>query len=232
MQLGLPLSPAPAPAEEVHFVRRRGARRYILRVLDDGSLRVTVPWWGSKREARAFVDAQQVWIAGQRGKRAARASARWGVGADVLVDGVAHRLATDDRGCVTLDGAVVAPAAAEERALKAAVQAWLRARAAATLPGELLALAARHDIAVTRVSIRNQASRWGSCSRRGTISLNWRLVQTPPFVRDYVLLHELCHLAEHNHSDAFWRLLDQLMPDWQPIKARLDEMVELYLNDV
>ena len=45
-------------------------------------------------------------------------------------------------------------------------------------------------------------------------------------------LHELCHLAEHNHSDAFWRLLGQVMPDWQPIKERLDAMVELYLNDV
>ena len=218
MQLGLPLSPEPTPAEEVHFVRRRGARRYILRVLDDGSLRVTVPWWGSKREARAFVDAQQAWIAGHRGKRAARASARWGVGADVLVDGVAHRLTTDDHGRVTLDGGVVAPAVAEERALKAAVQAWLRARAVATLPGELLALASRHDIAVTRVSIRNQASRWGSCSRRGTISLNWRLVQTPPFVRDYVLLHELMHRRELNHSARFWRHVAAVCPRY--VEAR------------
>lgn len=253
MQLGLPLSPGPTPADdrrdtapetprdmtspapeaeavpppaavsapapdEVHFVRRRGARRYILRVLDDGSLRVTVPWWGSKREARAFVDAQQAWIAGQRGKRAARTSARWGVGAGVLVDGVALRLTTDDRGRVTLDGAVVASAAAEERVLKGAVQAWLRGRAVATLPGELLALAARHDIAVTRVSIRNQASRWGSCSRRGTISLNWRLVQTPPFVREYVLLHELMHRRELNHSARFWRHVAAVCPRY--VEAR------------
>jgi predicted metal-dependent hydrolase len=237
VQLGLPLSPpeppsqdtremprarapqavpaAPAPAaDEVHFVRRRGARRYILRVLDDGTLRVTVPWWGSKREARAFVESQQAWIAGQRGRRAARVTARWSVGADVLVDGVAHRLAADDAGRVTLDGAVVAPAPGDERTLKAAVQAWLRARAVATLPGELLALAARHDIAVTRVSIRNQASRWGSCSRRGTISLNWRLVQTPPFVREYVLLHELMHRRELNHSARFWRHVAAVCPQY------------------
>ena len=218
MQLGLPLSPEPAPAEEVQFVRRRGARRYILRVLDDGSLRVTVPWWGSKREARAFVDAQQAWIAGQRGKRATRTSARWGVGAEVLVDGVAHRLTTDDHGRVTLNGGVVAPAVAEERALKAAVKAWLRARAVATLPGEVLALAARHDIAVTRVSIRNQASRWGSCSRCGTISLNWRLVQTPPFVREYVLLHELMHRRELSHSARFWRHVAAVCPRY--VEAR------------
>lgn len=216
MQLGLPLSPDPPAAEtpEVHFVRRRGARRYILRVLDDGTLRVTVPWWGSKREARAFVESQQAWIAGQRAKRTARVTARWGVGAELLVDGVAHRLALDEGGRVTLAGAVVAPAAGDERALKAAVQAWLRARAVATLPGELLALAARHDIAVTRVSIRNQASRWGSCSRRGTISLNWRLVQTPPFVREYVLLHELMHRRELNHSARFWRHVAAVCPDY------------------
>jgi predicted metal-dependent hydrolase len=214
-----PVETAPSPAaDEVHFVRRRGARRYILRVRDDGTLRVTVPWWGSKREARAFVESQRAWIAGQRGRRAARVTARWGVGAEVLVDGVAHRLAIDEAGRVTLDGAVVAPAAGDERTLKGAVQAWLRARAAATLPDELLALAARHDIMVTRVSIRNQASRWGSCSRRGTISLNWRLVQTPPFVREYVLLHELMHRRELNHSARFWRHVAAVCPEY--VEAR------------
>jgi len=53
---------------------------------------------------------------------------------------------------------------------------------------------------VRRVTVRNQRSRWGSCSRRGTVSLNWRLLQTPAFVRDYVILHELAHLREMNHS--------------------------------
>jgi predicted metal-dependent hydrolase len=145
-------------------------------------------------------------------------TARWSVGAEVLVDGVAHRLVTDEAGRVTLLGAIVAPAAGAERMLKAAVQAWLRARAAATLPGELATLAARHDIEVTRISIRDQASRWGSCSRRGTISLNWRLVQTPPFVRDYVLLHELMHRRELNHSARFWRHVAAACPRY--VEAR------------
>lgn len=220
VQLGLPLSSETPAGEtsEMRFVRRRGARRYILRVLDDGTLRVTVPWWGSKREARAFVESQQAWIARQRDTRSARVTARWGVGAEVLVDGVAHRLVTDEAGRVRLDGAVVAPAAGDERTLKGAVQAWLRARAVAMLPGELLALAARYDIVVTRVSIRNQASRWGSCSRRGTISLNWRLVQTPPFVREYVLLHELMHRRELNHSARFWRHVAAVCPRY--VEAR------------
>ena len=77
---------------------------------------------------------------------------------------------------------------------------------------------ARHDITVARVSIRNQASRWGSCSRRGTISLNWRLVQAPPFVREYVLLHELMHRRELNHSARFWRHVAAACPRY--VEAR------------
>jgi predicted metal-dependent hydrolase len=73
-------------------------------------------------------------------------------------------------------------------------------------------LAARHGIEVARVSIRAQRSRWGSCSRRGTITLNWRLVLAPDFVRDYVMLHELMHRRELNHSPRFWRLVAAVCP--------------------
>jgi predicted metal-dependent hydrolase len=75
-------------------------------------------------------------------------------------------------------------------------------------------LAKLHGIEVARVSVRNQRSRWGSCSRRGTISLNWRLIQTPAWVRDYIILHELAHRREMNHSDRFWREVERLCPDY------------------
>jgi predicted metal-dependent hydrolase len=76
-------------------------------------------------------------------------------------------------------------------------------------------LAAPHALPVRRVTVRNQRSRWGSCSRRGTISLNWRLVQAPPFVRDYLIFHELAHLREMNHSTRFWQTVAGLCPDYQ-----------------
>jgi len=70
---------------------------------------------------------------------------------------------------------------------------------------------------------------WGSCSIRGTIILNPNLIKAPKECIDYVILHELCHIAEHNHSERFWRLLTQVMPNWKQIKSKLDGMAEMYL---
>lgn len=72
---------------------------------------------------------------------------------------------------------------------------------------------------------------WGSCSAKGSLLLNPHLVKAPRECIDYVILHELCHIAEHNHSERFWRLLTQVMPHWKAVKSRLDGMAELYLNE-
>jgi predicted metal-dependent hydrolase len=96
--------------------------------------------------------------------------------------------------------------------LRDLVEPWLVARARRELPAALLGWAAEFDITVPRVSIRNQRSRWGACSPNGTITLNWRLIQTPPAVRDYVLIHELMHRRELNHSRRFWRLVAAACP--------------------
>ena len=77
---------------------------------------------------------------------------------------------------------------------------------------ELLALARQHELTVSRVSIRNQRSRWGACSPGGHITLNYRLILMPPDVREYVLLHELMHLKQPNHSPRFWRLVSAACP--------------------
>lgn len=88
----------------------------------------------------------------------------------------------------------------------------LRARAARELPPELLALASVHGLTVARVTIRDQRSRWGSCSPKGHIALNFRLLLMPPDVREYVLIHELMHLKQANHSRRFWRLVEAAFP--------------------
>jgi predicted metal-dependent hydrolase len=72
---------------------------------------------------------------------------------------------------------------------------------------------------------------WGSCSPNGRILLNPHLVKAPRECIDYVIVHEVCHLKEHNHGSKFYKLLDQMLPSWRPIKARLDGMAELLLNE-
>jgi predicted metal-dependent hydrolase len=97
----------------------------------------------------------------------------------------------------------------------------LRQHARRVLPPRLRALAAEHDVAVTRVSIRNQRSRWGSCGRDGHISLNWRLVQMPDWVCDYVLIHELMHLRRMDHSPAYWKHVADACPRYKEARAWL-----------
>lgn len=74
-----------------------------------------------------------------------------------------------------------------------------------------------------RIQIRDQRTRWGSCSTRGTLSFNWRLVLAPFEVLDYVVVHELCHLREQNHSRRFWRLVESRRPDWRVQRDWLNE---------
>ena len=97
------------------------------------------------------------------------------------------------------------------------VDEWraLREQARLELPLRLLELAAQHGLAVSRVSIRNQRARWGSCGRDGHICLNWRLVLMPPAVREYVLIHELMHLRRMDHSPAYWRLVADACPGYR-----------------
>jgi len=94
-------------------------------------------------------------------------------------------------------------------------------RARRELPARLRELAVQHGLPVSRVSVRNQRARWGSCGRDGHICLNWRLVLMPPPVRDYVLLHELMHLRRMDHSPAFWRLVAAACPDYLAARAWL-----------
>lgn len=101
-----------------------------------------------------------------------------------------------------------------------ALRLW-RAQARAVLPGRLIELATQHECIVAAVSIRNQRTRWGSCGRDGHISLNWRLVLMPEWVRDYVLVHELMHLRRMDHSPAFWRLVEAACPDYRAARQWL-----------
>lgn len=176
MQPGLPFdlpeSPGPPGHLEIHFIRVRRAKRYVMRVRPDGALRVTIPRGGSKAEAHRFAERHMAWALRQR-----------------------SRLLATRR--------------------PPGVDRELRLRAARELPPQLLGLAERHGLVVRRVSIRNQRSRWGSCSPHGHIALNFRLLLMPDHVREYILVHELMHLRQPNHSIRFWRLVEAACPGFR-----------------
>lgn len=195
----------------VTYVRHQRARRYILRVLHDGTLRVTLPRWGAKRDAEVFLRQSRAWIEKQQQiRRDTPASPAWADGCDILLDGTPLRIAveTADDAVVVRVGEIVVPALPRRGRhpdVRERVQAWLRAAATRDLPPLVAVHAAALGITVARVSVRDQRSRWGSCARSGAITLNWRLLQMPVFVRDYIVIHELMHRREMNHSPRFWR---------------------------
>ena len=204
MQLVLnlePRPPIPNPQPLIPvlvFVRHPRARRYVIRVTDERTVRVTVPRWGSRRAAAAFAAGQHAWI----DKQLRRAQAE-----------------RDLRERRTANGRSVGPD--DEREPAIVEQRVMIVRAKKELPARLLELAARHSLTVSRVSIRNQRWRWGSCSRSGHICLNWRLVTMPEDVRDYVLIHELMHLKRMDHSPKFWKLVADACPPYKEARAWL-----------
>ena len=195
-----PSLPFDAGSPRYEFVRHPRARRYVIRVVGDGTVRVTVPRWGSKREAEAFAGRERAWIEKQQRRVEAERERR--------------QRETRNGGSAPADSDIGAAAIGDQ-------QRALRERARRELPQRLLELAAQHRLTVTRVSVRNQRWRWGSCNRNGHICLNWRLVQMPDGVRDYVLLHELMHLKRMDHSPKFWKLLGDVCPDFKAARAWL-----------
>jgi predicted metal-dependent hydrolase len=186
-----------------------------------------VPRWGSPRDARRFVEESRAWVTRQRAAREAEAAVdrRWRNGSTILLDGEPQvlRVEPHDDGPRLWCGEARVPVRGPLNAADLAphVVRWLGLRARRELPPALIALAEAHGLSVSRISIRDQQSRWGACSRRASITLNWRLVQVPPAVREYVLLHELMHLKELNHSDRFWRLVAGVCPDYQQARRWL-----------
>jgi hypothetical protein len=198
----------------LHFVRHPRARRYVLRLDRDGAARVTVPRGGSLRAAREFAERHTAWVERQiQERQTTPAAPAWGNGTEFLFRGetVVLTVAAERQRAAFADQEF----SLHPGGVRQHVERHLQTLAAAELVVRTNELAAQHGVTICRVIVRNQRSRWGSCSVRGTISLNWRLIQTPPSVRDYIILHELMHTREMNHSDRFWRHVEAVCPAWR-----------------
>ena len=207
--------------------RHRQARRYTLRI-DAASREVvlTLPPRGTVREARDFAQKHGAWIAA-RLKRLPQA-APFVHGTEVPLRGELHRIvhrrgvrgtvwtAADDEGNGLLCVAGEAPH------INRRIGDYLRRSAARELEAAARRYAEALGVAIKRISIRDQSSRWGSCSNTGVLSFSWRLILAPPYVLDYLAAHEVAHLVELNHSPRFWRLVERIYPDFERAKVWLE----------
>ncbi len=207
------------PEIEITLRRSARARRLSLRVSGlDGRVTLTLPLRASRREAMAFAEERAGWIRAALDGRPAASVA--GLGANIPFEGgLLHIEAAAVRGPRRDGDRLLVPPDADRAGLR--VAAFLREAARARLVPAVDRHAATLGRAVTRVTLRDPRSRWGSCTARGDLMFSWRLVMAPPEVLDYVAAHEVAHLAQMNHSPAFWAVVARLCPDYSRHRAWL-----------
>ncbi|MBN1194776.1 MAG: M48 family metallopeptidase [Methanomicrobiaceae archaeon] len=194
------------------LVVRKDVRRVSIRVLPDGTVRITAP---PGFDIGPVIDRNKDWIGRQQARFSACAAEHGESEHRMLLHGQPHHL-------VPGQDCLVDEKAGEVRytspgALKKALISWLRE----DLSGRIARHAARMDVAPGRLSIRMQRTRWASCSSRGTISANLRLMAIPPELREYIVVHELAHLIEPNHSARYWRLVMTYYPGFAEAQQEL-----------
>ncbi len=197
---------------------RRNAKRYIAKVDEAGRIVVTIPRGGNQRDAIAFANEHRDWLSDQqRSARETKSEKKLRPGDEILFRGAKVCLEVSKnwgRPVVTFADQTVF-IADEAMDLSRPVGQRLREIAKRELPSRTNELAQRFGLSCQGVQTRSQKTRWGSCSSSGRISLNWRLVMTPPEVSDYILIHELMHLKEMNHSHVFWRHVREACPRYR-----------------
>ncbi|MDE1918485.1 MAG: M48 family metallopeptidase [Sphingomonadales bacterium] len=192
-------------------IRRLGqARRMTMRLAPDGGeIRISMPQWGRTAEALAFAGSRKDWLAAQLARLAAPEPLAHGAtlpfrGQNLQLD---HSAGAARRPVVAGGHLCVGGPATE---LEGRLRRWLQAEAKALFAPDLAFYCARAKVPVPTLALTNARSRWGSCSGKGIIRLNWRLVMAPDAVRRSVVAHEVAHLLHFDHSPRFHACLEAL----------------------
>lgn len=201
------------------FRKHARARNYVLRLHWNKTVVVTMPKNGSQKFAEEFVNNRKAWLERQWKVLESRNIPPQVLkpGMEVLFRGRSVSLAVAKKGAEwqVNYGKQAVSIPTPEQNLRPFIEAHMFELAQQELTARVETLARQHGARVSRVVVRNQKSRWGSCSYNGTISLNWRLIQLPSQVRDYIIVHELMHLRELNHSQRFWNHVARACPNYQ-----------------
>lgn len=196
------------PPIAVELRRSARARRITLRVSQtDGRVTLTMPRSVPEAEALDFARARESWIRGHLAQMAP--VEQIGPGSRIPIEGTPHEIHPGSgRAVQQRDGTVLVPGA--EARIGARLSGWLKVRARDRLSDAADRYAARVGRSYAALVLRDTRSRWGSCSDAGRLMFSWRLILAPPEVLDYVAAHEVAHLAEMNHGQAFWDTVQRI----------------------
>ena len=226
------------------LIRSPRARRLTLHIDPERGLEAVVPARlgeaRARREVEAFIAERSHWVERSLAELAQRREAlgtdgRITLGGLIPYAGRAHRIRAAEVSAIGVaDGEILIPqkVAASEELLQTRLTTWLRRRARSVAEQMIAVYAPEMKVQPTRLRIADQSSRWGSASADGTISLSWRLVMAPPEVADYVVIHEVVHLEELNHSKRFWQKVKALAPDFLKAKQWLERHRRLLQDSV
>ncbi len=231
VSLGANQQPGAEPLE--YTLRTSGrARRVRLVIQPGGALEVVAPHGTPLARVEAALSEHAAWIIRTRARLAHVVPA---TPPEPLAEGrlltcagrtlrLSLRLGAPEgrfRAQVTDDTLTLTLPRADEALARAALERWYRRRAQTIVAERLAHWNASYGFTWTRVAIKEQKTRWGSCSRSGSLNFNWRLLLAPLSALDYVVIHELCHLKEPNHAPPFWALVAQTCPDYREQRAWL-----------
>ena len=209
----LPSATPDHPPIEITLRRSARARRFSLRVSRlDGRVTLSLPLRAREADALAFARAQEGWLRRALAAVPQGAELRWG--AAFPLEGQLLQLAPGSGRTIRAEGgALLVPGA--EAQLPRRIAAFLKLRARDRLAAACDHYAAALGRPYRSLALRDTRSRWGSCTHDGRLMFSWRLILAPPPVLDYVAAHEVAHLAQMNHSPAFWAEVARLMPDYE-----------------
>lgn len=210
------------------LVRRSHRKSLVLIVHADGKLEVRAPLKMSEERILQFVQSKESWVR-QRQAAAVRAylpAHTYQEGEEFLFLGNKCRLlyAKQQRDAVHLDGQILKVLASSQPQAAEVLEAWYRREARSYLAVRIAYFSRRHGFTSTSLRINSARTRWGSCNaQRGSLNFPWRLIMAPPEIVDYVVVHELCHLKQPNHSPDFWKEVETILPDYKIRRKWLKE---------
>ena len=214
----------------------RARRRTIGMAVDLDGLTVRAPRWVSLREIEEALTERELWIVRTleewRSRQRDVLPREWRTGAPILYLGEELKLAVFPSRATLVrpdmfDLTVLHPEASDERAIADTVSRWLRDEAAQRVLPRVAHYAKHVTAALPPVRLSNARSEWGSCNHKGEIRLNWRLIQLPPALADYVVAHEVAHLVELTLSRKFWALVEALLHGHDAHRKELEDWTAL-----